>query len=107
MITKHADPIDQLDALLEESDEAPGNNPAPARGATSSPALPILVAITEDAQREGVLAVAAALSQQRGGMPTLMHALEISPATMPDARCSQNSTPRTLSTAPVLPPDAI
>jgi len=101
MMTKHADPIDQLDALLEESTVVPGNDPVPARGTMTSPALPILVAITEDAQREGVLAVAAALSEQRGGMPTLMHTLEISPATMPDAMVGYGALVVELRDAPM------
>lgn len=97
MTVTHADPIDQLDALLED----PAGELAAVRGTTPSPALPVLVAIAEDAQREGVLAVAAALAERRGGLPTLMHALEISPATMPDAMVGYGALVVELRDAPM------
>lgn len=94
MTMRHADPIDQLDALLEDRELA--------RGATTTlPAFPVLVAITEDPEREGVVAVATALAQHRGASPTLVHALEISPAIMPDAMVSYGALEAEVRDAPM------
>jgi len=80
---RHDDPIDQLDALLEDT--------ALARGVETLPALSVLVAVADDAERESVLALATALHRRRRATPTLLHTLEIAPVVMPDAMLGYGS----------------
>lgn len=80
---RHDDHIDQLDALLEDA--------ALARGVETLPALSVLVAVADDAQRESVLALATALHRRRRMTPSLLHTLEIAPVAMPDAMLGYGS----------------
>lgn len=73
----HTDPIDQLDALVEDAE--------PQRCPPSEPAaLPILVALTRDELRGRIIEVAIQLAGRRGAIPTVAYVLAAAPTMSPD-----------------------
>lgn len=73
----HTDPIDQLDALVQDAE--------PQRCRPSKPAaLPILVALTRDELRGRIIEVAIELAARRGAIPTLAYVLAAAPTMSPD-----------------------